>query len=75
MVINEKEQLTAALISRVVENAQVREIIRVYGEAVTAAVEKLSDEELAKCLVDAGYIDLYNAFVEDDELVIEKEEE
>lgn len=60
--IEKREELSNTLISRVVENAPLREICRVYGEAVTAAVGQLSDADLARSVAAAGYTDILEAF-------------
>ena len=57
-----KEELLPVLISRVVENAPVKELLRVYGEAVTAAVQELNDEQLTQAMQNAGFLDLVEAF-------------
>lgn len=63
--ITNREELVPILISRIVENAPVRELIRVYGEAVTAAVNGLDDEQLAQAIENSGYLDLTEQFVSD----------
>jgi len=40
----------------------VRELIRVYSEAVTAAVAQLSDADVARSIQAAGYQDILEAF-------------
>jgi len=65
MKIEKREELTNVLVSRVVSNAPVRELVRVYGEAVTAAVNELSVEDLAKSVADAGYNDLIDLYIAD----------
>ena len=65
MKIEKREELTDVLVSRVISNAPIRELVRVYGEAVTAAVNELSVEDLAKSVVDAGYRDLLDLYITD----------
>ena len=65
MKIEKREELTNVLVSRVISNAPVRELVRVYGEAVAAAVNELSVEDLAKSVVDAGYRDLLDLYITD----------
>ena len=60
--IENRDEVVNTLISRVVENAPLREICRVYGEAVTAAVAQLSDADLVRSIVAAGYTDFLEAF-------------
>ena len=40
----------------------MRELIRVYSEAVQAAVGNLSDEEVIKSIAQAGYTDIMDQF-------------
>jgi hypothetical protein len=40
----------------------VRELIRVYSEAVQAAVGNLSDADVARSIQQAGYTDILEAF-------------
>jgi hypothetical protein len=70
MAINNRKELTDVLIARVIENAPIREVLRVYSEAVTSAVANLSDEDLVRSIEQSGYNDLLEAFqidVEDKE--------
>lgn len=60
--IENRQDVTNALVSRVIENAPLREIIRVYSEAVQAAVAQLSDADLVRSISQAGYTDLLEAF-------------
>jgi hypothetical protein len=60
--IENREEVTNVLQSRVVENAPLREIIRVYAEAVKAAVDGLSDADLVRSVQAAGYTDILEAF-------------
>lgn len=57
-----REVFINALIARVVENAPLREMIRVYSEAVNAAVQPLEDEALLVSAINAGYADLLEQF-------------
>lgn len=65
MKIKDKEKLLGPLVSRIVENAPIHEVVRVYGEAVTAAIAKLEDEELIGYMTNAGYTDLVDAYTEE----------
>ena len=40
----------------------MRELIRVYSEAVKAAVENLSDDDVIRSIAAAGYTDILEAF-------------
>ena len=61
-VIENKETVVNTLVSRVIENAPLRELIRVYSEAVTAAVGQLSDADVVRSIAAAGYTDILEAF-------------
>ena len=60
--IQNREQVVNTLVSRVIENAPLRELIRVYSEAVQAAVGQLSDADVARSIAAAGYTDILEAF-------------
>lgn len=57
-----REDVVNALVSRVCENAPLREMIRVYSEAVQAAVSQMDDDGLLRAIVQAGYPDILEAF-------------
>ena len=40
----------------------MRELIRVYSEAVSAAVANLSDADVVRSIIAAGYSDIVEAF-------------
>jgi hypothetical protein len=40
----------------------VRELIRVYSEAVQAAISNLSDDDVIRSIAAAGYTDILEAF-------------
>jgi len=61
-ILNDRETVVNTLQSRVVENAPLREIIRVYAEAVSSAVGQLSDADVARSIQAAGYQDILEAF-------------
>ena len=50
------------LTSRVIENAPLRELIRVYSEAVQSAIGQLSDDDVIRSIAAAGYGDILEAF-------------
>jgi hypothetical protein len=60
--INNREEVQNALVARVIENAPLRELVRVYSEAVTAAVTNLSDDDLVRSTNAAGYTDIIEHF-------------
>ena len=57
-----RTDIVNVLTSRVIENAPLREIIRVYSEAVQAAVAQLSDDDVIRSISAAGYTDILEAF-------------
>ena len=60
--IPEKETVVNTLVSRVIENAPLRELIRVYSEAVQTAISQLSDADVARSIQAAGYSDIIETF-------------
>jgi hypothetical protein len=60
--ISNRETVVATLVSRVIENAPTRELLRVYSEAVSAAVANLSDADVVRSIIAAGYQDIVEAF-------------
>ena len=60
--IEDRQEVTNVLVSRVIENAPLRELIRVYSEAVQSAVANLSDADLVRSVVAAGYTDILETF-------------
>lgn len=60
--ITNREDVVNVLVSRVCENAPLRELIRVYSEAVQAAVSQMDDDGLLRAIVQAGYPDILEAF-------------
>jgi hypothetical protein len=57
-----RQEVTNVLVSRVIENAPLRELIRVYSEAVNAAIGNLSDDDVVRSIAQAGYSDILEAF-------------
>ena len=57
-----RTEVVNVLTSRVIENAPLREIIRVYSEAVQAAIANLSDDDVIRSIGAAGYTDILEAF-------------
>ena len=62
MAIENRETVVNTLTSRVIENAPLRELIRVYSEAVQAAIGQLSDDDVVRSIAAAGYTDILEAF-------------
>jgi hypothetical protein len=62
MAIENREVVVNTLTSRVIENAPLRELIRVYSEAVQAALKNLDDDDLIRSIAQAGYTDILEAF-------------
>ena len=60
--LENREAVSVALQERVLSNAPLRELIRVYNEALTAALTSLSDADLVRSIAAAGYTDLLEAF-------------
>ena len=59
--LQNREGLVAELTGRVIENAPLRELVRVYSEAVQGALTNLSDAELVQSIDQAGYVDILTA--------------
>jgi len=60
--LENREQVVNTLTSRVIENAPLRELIRVYSEAVQSAIANLSDADVVRSIAAAGYTDIIEAF-------------
>ena len=60
--LDNREQVVNTLTSRVIENAPLRELIRVYSEAVQSAIGQLSDADVVRSIAAAGYTDIIEAF-------------
>lgn len=63
MEISNKEGLIGETVSRVINNAPVSELLRVYAESLRAHISGLSDEELIQSIQNAGYEDLIEEYV------------
>jgi len=57
-----RTEIVNVLTSRVIENAPLRELIRVYSEAVQAAIANLSDDDVIRSIAAAGYTDILESF-------------
>jgi hypothetical protein len=62
MALENRTEVVNVLTSRVIENAPLRELIRVYSEAVQAAIGNLSDDDVIRSIAAAGYTDILEAF-------------
>lgn len=62
MAINDKPALINEAISRVINNAPVSEVLRVYSLALQAELERMEDEEILSSLENAGYSDLIEKY-------------
>ena len=60
--LSNRQDVSNVLLERVISNAPVRELLRVYSEAVTSALQGLSDADLVNSIVQAGYTDILEAF-------------
>jgi hypothetical protein len=60
--IENRQEVVNVLTSRVIENAPLRELIRVYSEAVGAAIANLSDADVVRSISQAGYTDILETF-------------
>lgn len=60
--IENRQEVVNVLTSRVIENAPLRELIRVYSEAVQAAIANLSDADVVRSIAAAGYNDILENF-------------
>ena len=60
--LQNRTEVSNVLLERVISNAPVRELLRVYSEAVTAALQGLSDADLVRSIQAAGYTDILEAF-------------
>ncbi len=57
-----RTEVVNVLTSRVIENAPLRELIRVYSEAVQSAIAGLSDDDVIRSIAQAGYTDILESF-------------
>ena len=60
--LENRQDVVNVLTERVISNAPVRELLRVYSEAVTAAIAQLSDADVVRSVAAAGYADILEAF-------------
>lgn len=60
--MEKREEIVGVLTSRVIENAPLRELIRVYSEAVQSAIANLSDDDVIRSIAQAGYTDILETY-------------
>jgi hypothetical protein len=60
--LENREEVTNVLLERVVSNAPIRELLRVYSEACQAAIGGLSDADVVRSIAQAGYGDILEGF-------------
>jgi len=60
--LENREQVVNVLTERVISNAPIRELLRVYSEAVGAAIANLNDADVVRSIQAAGYGDIIEAF-------------
>jgi hypothetical protein len=60
--LENRQDIVNVLTSRVIENAPLRELIRVYSEAVQTAIGQLSDADVVRSIAAAGYADILESF-------------
>jgi hypothetical protein len=61
-VLENREEIVRVLTERVISNAPIRELLRVYQEAVSAAIAGLDDADVVRSVQAAGYNDILEAF-------------
>jgi hypothetical protein len=66
MTISNKSDLINDTVARVVNNAPVSELLRVYAESLKVHIENLSEEQLVESLQNAGYTDLIEQYFTED---------
>jgi len=60
--LENRDEVVRLLTERVISNAPIRELLRVYQEAVSAAIANLSDADVVRSIIQAGYGDIVEAF-------------
>ena len=60
--LENREGVVTALTELVISNAPVRELLRVYSEAVQSAIANLSDADVVRSIAAAGYQHLIEQF-------------
>jgi predicted HTH transcriptional regulator len=60
--LENRQDVVNVLTERVISNAPVRELLRVYSEAVQSAIANLSDADVVRSIAAANYGDILEAF-------------
>jgi hypothetical protein len=60
--LENRELVVQALLERVISEAPVREILRVYQEACTSAIANLGDADVVRSIQAAGFTQIIEAF-------------
>jgi hypothetical protein len=68
MTIKDKPEFVNEVISRVINNAPISEVIRVYSLSVKAAIDELDDDGFFQAVLNAGYTDLIEKYADLDDL-------
>jgi hypothetical protein len=64
-----RESLTNEVISRVLNNAPITEVLRVYSLSVQSGLESLSEGDLLESILKAGYTDILEKYSNLEQLV------
>jgi hypothetical protein len=64
-----RENLTNEVISRVLNNAPITEVLRVYSLSVQSGLESLSEGDLLESVLKAGYTDILEKYSDLEQLV------
>ena len=64
-----RENLTNEVISRVLNNAPITEVLRVYSLSVQSGLESLSEGDLLESILKAGYTDILEKYSDLEQLV------
>jgi hypothetical protein len=68
MTIKDKPEFVNEVISRVINNAPISEVLRVYSLSVKAAIDELDDDGFFQSVLNAGYTDLIEKYADLDDL-------
>ena len=60
--LENRQDVVNVLTERVISNAPVRELLRVYSEAAQSAIANLSDADVVRSIAAANYGDIIEAF-------------
>ena len=68
MTIKDKPEFVNEVISRVINNAPISEVLRVYSLSVKAAIDELEYDGFFQAVLNAGYTDLIEKYADSDDL-------